>query len=359
MQRSLASAAPPHAYLFAGPEGVGKRTLAVWLAQALNCERGVGAQQPRAPGDATAGETGAAAAPLTDGAPCGECRACTRIAAGIHAGVQTVTVEAAEEIARQTAASTRLRTGIGVEQVRDVGRAVALRPFEGRFRVVTIDPADGMTVEAQNAFLKTLEEPPPYAVFVLVAAGEEALLPTIRSRCQRVEFRPVSASEIEAALGAQGLDAERARLLARLSRGRAGWALAAARDPSQLERRREALEQASALGGMSVVERLDLAERLAGEFRQEREPAFALLEEWLGWWRDVLLVQAGAADAVVNVDVLPDLAAAAARCPREDVIAFVQALLDAREQLQANVQARLALEALLLSAPAEPAASRR
>jgi DNA polymerase-3 subunit delta' len=210
-----------------------------------------------------------------------------------------------------------------------------------------------MNDAAQNAFLKTLEEPPPHAVFVLITTDDEGLLPTIRSRCRRVEFRLLPAAEVEAALIGAGVNAERAALLARLSRGRIGWALDAAQDPALLERRGEALEQARSIPELGIGERMRLSEKLSDQFKQGREPVFALLEEWLGWWRDVLLMQAGAEEGIANTDLIAELQEAAARHSRDDVMHFVQATLAAKEHLHANVQSRIALDALLLEAPVQ------
>src|SRR3989337_2445199 len=147
LERALREGRVAHAYLIVGPERVGKHTLALKLAPALNCEGRVGAGAPTYGGDEHAVE------------PCGECAPCRRIAGGIHADVQTVTVEEGEEGAQK---------GIHVSQIRDIERSAALKPFEGRSRVVIIDPAEEMNAAAQNAFLKTLEEPPPQVVFALV-----------------------------------------------------------------------------------------------------------------------------------------------------------------------------------------------
>jgi len=331
LERSLAAGRAAHAYLFVGPERVGKHTLALKLAQALNCEG--------------------------DEPPCGACEPCRRIAAGIHADVQTVTVESDEEglpADRQGA-----QKGIHVSQIRELERVTALKPFQGRNRVVIIDPADEMNASAQNAFLKTLEEPPPQVVFVLVAADESRLLPTIRSRCRRLELRLPSVADVETALLERGVDEERARLLARLSRGRVGWALEVAADPSLLERRRESLSRAGALASMSVAQRLELAERLAQDFRRRPEALLADLEAWRDWWRDVLLVQGGAEDGVANVDRLPELRRDAARLPRDEVAAFVRAVEEARRYLGENAQPRLVMETLLLDAPREAQPARR
>ncbi len=327
LRGALAAGRAAHAYLLVGPERVGKHTLALTLAQALNCE-----------GDET---------------PCDRCEPCRRIATAIHADVQTITVEEAEE-------EDERRKGIHVSQIREMERVTALKPFEGRSRVVIIDPADEMNASAQNAFLKTLEEPPPQVVFLLVTADESRLLPTIRSRCRRLELRLPSLADVETALLERGVEEEKARLLARLSAGRIGWALEAAADPSLLERRKETLDQAAALASMSVAQRLELAERLAPEFRRRPEALLATLEAWRDWWRDVLIIQGGADDGVANVDRLPDLRRHAACLPPDEVAAFVRAADEARRYLGENAQPRLVMETLLLEAPgqAQPAPRR-
>jgi DNA polymerase-3 subunit delta' len=362
VRRALASASPPHAWLFAGPEGVGKAGLARWLAQGVNCERNaggrgsVGAQHPHditttdgVPSTAAStdseGMTDAAplhlgGEPRTDVEPCGECGQCDRIARGIHADVVTVTILPAEDGPQHKE--------ISVDQIREVQRAVSLAPFEGRTRVAIIDPADKLSEEAQNAFLKTLEEPPPNAVFVLIATRGDALLPTVRSRCTLIEFGLVSTAEIEEALRERGVEEERARLLARLATGRPEKALALADDDSRLEKRNEALEQARGLASMPMADLMDLGERLAQQFRRDREPVLERLDAWLSWWRDVLLVSASEGDGVANVDMVEALREDAGVYEREDVVAFVQALRECRRRLEENVQA---LDALLVRTP--------
>jgi len=343
VQRALASSSPPHAWLLVGPEGVGKAALTRWLAQAVNCERIAGAE----------GGVGAhhdAPLPTADGGqqpavePCGECAQCVRIARGIHSDVITVSIPPPEP-------NEPLHKEISVDQVREVERAVALAPFEGRTRVVIIDPADAMSIGAQNAFLKTLEEPPPNAAFVLIATREDRLLETVRSRCRRVEFTLVPLGEIEAALRGRGVEGEEAQLLARLAGGRPERALEMAENPSRVEKRRETLGQARELGSLPMADLMDLSERLAARFREDRESVYSRLEEWLGWWRDLVLVQSGAEEGVVNVDVLDGLREDSGRYEAGDVVAFVQALATCRQRLERNVQARIALDAALVRAP--------
>lgn len=315
---AVAAGSWSHAYLFAGPEGTGKATLARQFAQAVNCV----APQP----------------------PCGECSHCRRIAASAHSDVFTLTVEATTEGPQHKA--------IAVEQVREVERVTALSPFEGSCRVVIIDPADAMTTGAQNAFLKTLEEPPSHVVFILVATHPERLLETVVSRCRRIDFRLAPRPAIERGLAERGVDAAQAALLAGPARGRPGRAIALAEQPEMAERRQQAVEEARSLPRLPIAGRMELAERLAEDFRRDREAVLWLLGEWQEWWRDVLLVQSGASDGVTGLDMLDLLRQDAAAYATAEVRAFAHAIREARRQLQENVQARLSLESLLLKAPA-------
>ena len=178
----------PPSLIFAGPDGVGKRMAAVALAQLLNCLK------PTA----------------TDA--CGTCPACKRIARGVHADV--LTIEPGE-------------TGsIKVDQVRDAIERAAYRPFEGRRRVVIVDEADAMVIEAQNALLKTLEEPPASSMFILVTSRPDLLLPTVLSRCQRLRFGRLSPGDIAAVLmRSHGYEAADAHASASASDGSIGAAL--------------------------------------------------------------------------------------------------------------------------------------
>ncbi|HEY5639932.1 MAG TPA: AAA family ATPase, partial [Dehalococcoidia bacterium] len=154
---AVSSGAPARSYLFAGPERVGKAAAALRLAQALNC---------------TAGDP-----------PCLACETCRRIGEAKFADVHTVTVE--------TTTDGPAHKVIAVEQMCDVEATVALAPYEGRKRVVIIDPAEEMSVEAQNAFLKTLEEPPAHVVFILATTDPKKIPATVLSRCQRFDFHPI------------------------------------------------------------------------------------------------------------------------------------------------------------------------
>ncbi len=325
LQAAVYGGSPAHAYLFLGPEGTGRATVAKRLAQTLNC--------------------------TVVNPPCRACKQCQRIEAGIHSDVVTVGIDPSTDGAAHK--------GIGVEQMRDIERMTSLSPYEGTTRVVVIDPADAMSEEAQNTFLKTLEEPPPRVVFVMVAADAERLLETIRSRCARIDFGLVAAAEIEEALVARGTPAAEAKLIARLSGGRPGWAIGAAADPQTLARRREVLETARSLARMTMADRMDLAEKMSDAFKRDREAVLGQIDEWAGWWRDVLLAQSGAGERIANLDLDAELREDAAAYSRPDVAAFLQALIDTRTYLAENVQSRIALDALMLAAPVAQVPARR
>ena len=312
----LSGGRPAHAHLFVGPPNVGKQRLALQLAQALNCQR----EEP----------------------PCQECDQCRRVAKGLHADVQTVTVGVGENGPHKE---------IRIAQIWEIERAVALRPFEGRTRVVIIDPAEAMNVEAENAFLKTLEEPPPDVVFVLVSDAQ-ALLPTIRSRCRPVPFGLMALAGVETVLRERlGVADQKARLLARLSQGRIGLAMTLATEEASLAAHEEAMNVARSLPQQSIGERFELAAKLAGRFGRERKATLETLDLWRQWWRDILLCQSGAGEGVNNLDHLQALTEEASRYRRREVAAFLRSIGAAKRQLKDNVNPRLALEAIMLAVP--------
>jgi DNA polymerase-3 subunit delta' len=326
LSRALREDRLSHAYLFVGPNHVGKATAARELAMALNC-RG---EDP----------------------PCHRCRECHLIDAGRHPDVELVGVGGLCEESDHRDHRTDGSKDIRICQVRRLQRLLSRAPFEGICRVVITDPADALNVEAANAFLKTLEEPPPSVVLVLVTSREETLPPTVRSRCRRVPFRLMPVADVEGALVERwSVAPEKARALARLSGGRLGWAVSALEDEGLLSARESVLEDVQRLIGASLSERFAYAGRLGYLFPRERETVLAVLGLWEEWWRDLLLVGAGCGEQAVNSDRLDKLTEESRQYRVRAVVRFLDALRRARQQLQDNVNPLLALEVLMLELP--------
>ena len=259
----------PPSLIFTGPDGVGKRMAAVALAQFVNC------LQP------------------ADGDGCGTCASCTRIARMIHSDV--LVLEPGDTGA------------IKIDQVRDAIERTGYRPFEGRRRVVVIDDADAMLGEAQNALLKTLEEPPASSMFVLVTSRPDMLLPTVRSRCQRLRFGRLGAEEIAHVLAsAHGYSPAAARAAASVADGSIGQALEGGADEfvEAREAAAEVLQRVAATA--DPRRRLDGAKVLAGA--GDRDELRRRLRALASMLRDlsVLGVRAGD-DYLANADLAADL----------------------------------------------------
>jgi len=321
LQRSLEREAVAHAYLLVGPPHVGKMTLALDLAKALNCE----APEP----------------------PCGECASCQRIALGKHADVQIIGV-----IRDGNSVEAKTQTEISIDQIRQLQHSASLPPFEGKFKVFIIDGAELLSNEAANCLLKTLEEPEGKVIFILLTTSERLLPATVVSRCQRLELPPLTVTEVEAALNSRyGVETKKAELLARLSHGCLGWALLAAPDDDLLHERVEKIDRLLNVIDIDYEGRLEYAARLAAQFSQNRGSVQEILDLWLDWWHDLLLVKIGCTDAITNADMEAMLTSQAKNYSLVQIKSFISSLQAVGEQLKQNANPQLVFEVLMLSMP--------
>ncbi len=346
-----------HSWLFTGPPGSGRSVAARAFAAALQCAEG----------------------------GCGACHECHTAWTGAHADVEIVTPAG---------------LSYGVAETRELVTRAALAPTRGRWQVTIVEDADRFTEQALNALLKSIEEPPPRAVWLLCAPSAEDLLPTIRSRCRLVTLRVPRVDELADHLVGEGIDRSVASFAARAAQSHVGRARRLARDADAQRRRREVLEmpaQVATVGGCftaaanlveaardeaaAVVESLDAAETtalkealgdvggrgrarprgVAGALsdlekrqrsratRTQRDSLDRALLDLAAFYRDVLVVQLGAGVELVNVDLAPTVQRLAQSSTPEATLRRIEAVLACREAVDLNVAPLLAAEAMALA----------
>ena len=322
LARGLDAGHVAHAYLITGPAHVGKTTLALDLARALNC--------------------------LQPEPPCGECLSCLKIAHGTHPDVRVVEpgqVKDGEGTASEGAGGGDIIT---IGQIRALQHESSLSPFEGRRRVYILSDFEKASTEAANCLLKTLEEPPASVILVLTAQAMGSLLPTIVSRCQVLRLHRLPVAKVREALVKRWkVEPERAGMLANLSMGRLGWAVQASQDERLFAQRRADLDELLSALGEDRLARMDRALKLS----QRRDALPDVLRQWFVWWRDVLLFQMDCPQLAINSDRKGVLQAHAETYDSKCILRCLGQVRSTYRWLQQNANARLAMEALLLQLP--------
>ena len=300
-----------HAYLFAGPPGLGRRSLALRFAQALNCQT-----------------------PTDAGVPCRQCRDCKQIEAMQYPDLSVVQADSEGGTLK-------------VDQIRDTRRSLTLKPYIANYRVALFLRFQQANDNAANALLKTLEEAPSYAVLILTADNPEQLLPTIVSRCEVLRLRPLNIETVQKELENRGMEIGQAKLIAHISGGRFGYALRLIENDSLLEKRDQRLNDLLTLIPASRVEKFAYADKLAKDKESMRQAILI----WLSYWRDVMLRTAQAENPLVNVDRNMEIEDLADRMDLSSARRVVSGLENSLEKMERNVNPRLLAEVLLLDLP--------
>lgn len=314
-----------HAYILSGYHHVGKEALALEFARALVCLD-----------------------PPATGLSCGDCSSCRRVSRGTFPDVTTY--DLARQQDESSKSSTSKHQSINIETVRAISSSVSLRPMEARHRVVIVEDVETMQETAQEAFLKTLEEPPSYVVILLLTTDADLMLETIRSRCTTIQLQTVRAATIANMLEDAGIQEDDARTIAAASVGRPGWAIKAANDPSLLTARLELQSAVASWITGSQYECMIEATRLGDAFSKDRAAVFARLSVAQTIWRGVMFQALG----IQEIDAAESSLTGATAIAPEGAVEALRSVERCFSDLDSNVRPRLALQSMVLRWPELP-----
>lgn len=319
LQQTLVNDTLSHAYLFVGPTHVGKLTLARFFVNALLCTN-----------------RGKAVMPV----PCGQCSSCQHNAHHNHPDVSW--------ISRMTDEKTgKMKKNISIDQIRDLTSRVSLKSFLDGYKIGVVDEAETLSIEAANALLKTLEEPPGKTLLIIIASHLSSLPATITSRCQIIRFGAVPRKSIERHVSASGLDEKKSRMVAALSFGRPGVAMQYAHDADALAELQEHYKGVVSLLHSDVSERLAAVTKLSAWYAPDR--IAGTLDLWRQVIRDLLLIKGDAALLVSNPTAVSTLQELARTWSMQSIISHATQIDQTEQYISANVNSRFAFEQLLLS----------
>lgn len=319
LQQNLFSDNLAHAFLFSGPSHLGKSTVAKFFINSLVC-RNLHAH--------------------TGSVPCGTCECCRQVANNVHPDMYWLGRIVNEK-------TGKLNKNIGIEQIRQLQNMLSLGSFLNSYKVAVIDEAQALSQEAANSLLKTLEEPTPKTILILLASSPSLLPRTIISRCQVIKFLPVSTADIFAYLLSLKIERKKAKTLAALALGRPGLAINFAATADSFSDFQEEYKSFMALAAADLVTRF----KIAGEIAAGNDPdeLKEILLVWRRALRDLLLIKLAAQNFISNLPLAADLTALAERYSQEKIIGLINETNATRQFLGANVNSKLAIENLIIN----------
>lgn len=302
----IANGKVAHSYIFEGPKGVGKKTVAMEIAKMLLCEEKQGDR------------------------PCNTCKACHMIDVGTHPDI--IRVQKDTKVTK-------------IETIREqVVKKMDTKPYMGPYKIIIIDEADTITPEGQNAMLKTIEEPPAYGIVIIITENMAKLLPTIKSRCIHIRFNPLNQEQIAHYLEKKDLSATKLKVYAQFSGGSIGIANELIEDTNFLRLRETSIE---------YLERLDKADLIqlyavVKEMCDSKEMIPEILDFWLLWYRDIAILKSTSSDKLYYLDYQTKLLDMSYKLTYNKISTNIQAIKKAKIEINQNIYATFTIENLLL-----------
>ncbi len=310
IQNSMSKTRINHAYLLLGPEHIGKTTLSLEITKFLHC--------------------------LEEKKPCQTCDQCIRIKDSTHPDVILV--------------------GNTIGEIREIQEQVSLSPFLSTSKTFILLKGEDLTIEASNALLKILEEPPNNVTFIICATDEKYLLTTIPSRCQKLELYPLSSEKIYQYLvkyfDISNDEATReTKLISKLSKGRLGWAITAYTDTNFLQTRNHDISLFNQIINGDMADRFLLSQQLSNNINKSKDSIYTTLETWLSYLRDVMLLKTNSDELIVNIDYEKELTELENEFELKKIIESIKIIDEASNNLRNNGNTRITLDNLLMRLP--------
>lgn len=295
-----------HSYIFEGAYGVGKNTFALELAKFILCEEKEGDK------------------------PCNECKSCSMINASTHPDV--IHIEKDTKITK-------------VETIREnIVREMDIKPYQSDYKIIIVKAADSMSIQGQNAMLKTIEEPPSYGIIILVCENLASLLPTIKSRCIVVRFNPIDKEQMRRYLQSKGINGIQQEVFEQISNGSIGVINDILQDETYLEIRKQSINYLSRLEKAQIMEIYEIVK----EITDDKENIERLLEFWLLWYRDIAVVKATNSSNLYYKDYQQQLLDMSSKLTYNKVSQNIEFIKKAILDIRQNIYSTFVIENLLL-----------